>query len=196
MSTPDYVPAPSPPVTREGSPVLPYESRGARPGGAWRTTVYEVALLSAFAAAAAPIVFLCCSQYRGSVPSTPSRQPTVITTVQSLRSQLALFKLQHNDRLPGVCPLVESGGPSNASEATFWAQMTQFTDLDGNTSPTKSDRYCYGPYLKSFWSNPLNGSTSVASAPARGVGFVYDFAGGAGSGKVWGVGPAGALSPH
>jgi hypothetical protein len=193
MITPDPVPAPSTPVMREGSPVLPYESRGARRGGAWRTTVYEVALLSAFAAAAAPIVFLCWSQYRGSVPSTPSRQPTVITTVQSLRSQLALFKIQHNDRIPGRCPLVESGGPFDADEATFWAQMTQFTDVDGYTSPTKTPRFCYGPHFRSVTFNPLNGSKTIASAPARGVGFVYDFAGGAGSGKVWGVDQSGAL---
>ena len=120
----------------------------------------------------------------------------LITTVQSLRAQVALFKDQHNDRLSGVCPLVESGGPFNANKATFWAQMTQFTDVDGYTSPTKTPRYCYGPYFQSVRDNPLNGSKTIASAPARGVGFVYDFAGGAGSGKVWGVDPAGALIPH
>jgi hypothetical protein len=111
----------------------------------------------------------------------------------SLRSQVALFKEQHNDRLPGVCPLVASGGPSSANEATFWAQMTQFTDVDGYTSSTKTARYCYGPYLQSVPANRLNGSKTIASAPARGVGFVYDFAGGAGTGKVWGVDRSGAL---
>ena len=41
--------------------------------------------------------------------------------------------------------------------------------------------------------NPKNGSTTLASKPGRGVGFVYDFAGGAGSGKLWGVDEAGGL---
>jgi hypothetical protein len=115
---------------------------------------------------------------------------------RALRAQVAQFKLQHDNRLPGVCPLVESGGPFNANEATFWAQMTQFTDVDGYTSPTKSARFCYGPYFQSVPVNSLNGSTTIASAPARGVGFVYDFAGGAGSGKVRGVDRSGALIPQ
>jgi hypothetical protein len=54
----------------------------------------------------------------------------------------------------------------------------------------------YGPYLSSMYANPLNGSTTIASAPARGVGFVYDFAGGAGTGKVWGVDRSGAVIPQ
>jgi hypothetical protein len=131
-------------------------------------------------------------RYRSQV-STVAWQSTLVTTVQSLRSQVALFKLQHNDRLPGVCPLVTNGGPFNANQATFWAQLTQFTDDDGYTSPTKSARFCYGPYMQSIPVNPTNNSNTIASKPARGVGFVYDFAGGAGSGKVWSVDESGAL---
>ena len=123
----------------------------------------------------------------------PAKQSSLVTMVQSLRSQVALFKLQHDDRLPGVCPLVRSGGPRDADGATLWAQMTQFTDLDGNTSPTKTEACCYGPYIQSAPVNPMNGSNTIASAPARGAGFVYDFAGGAGSGKIWGVNESGAL---
>ena len=116
-----------------------------------------------------------------------SRRSQLIGLVQSLRSQVALFKLQHNDRLPGVCPLVESGGSPAANEAVLWNQLTRFTDVDGNTSPTKTATHVYGPYMQSLPTNPLNGSRKVAATAAPGVGFVYDYAGGAGSGKVWGV---------
>jgi hypothetical protein len=133
------------------------------------------------------------AQYRARDVSIESKKPPLYWTVQSLRSQVALFKLQHDDRLPGTCPLVERDGPLNADQATFWAQMTQFTDVNGYTSPTKSERFCYGPYQQTIASNDLNGSKTLASKPASGVGFVYDFAGGAGSGKVWGVDSSGAL---
>jgi hypothetical protein len=71
--------------------------------------------------------------------------------------------------------------------------MTQYTDVDGDPSPFRSARHCYGPYFQAVQANALNGSRTVASAPAPGVGFVYDFAGGAGSGKLWGVDESGTL---
>ena len=102
-----------------------------------------------------------------------------------------MFRLQHNGMLPGACPLVASGGPAGLDDGTFWAQMTQYSDLSGHTSPTKTERYCYGPYMQS--ENAMNGNRRIASAPGRGVGYVYDFAGGAGTGKVWGVDESGAV---
>ena len=128
--------------------------------------------------------------------SKEAKLSSLVTQVQSLRSQIALFKLQHNDRLPGVAPLVDSGGPADAAQATFWNQMTLFSDLDGATSATKTATHVYGPYMQSIPTNPLNNSQTIASAAAPGVGFVYDFAGGSGSGKVWGVDQNGALIPQ
>jgi hypothetical protein len=126
----------------------------------------------------------------------PARQSSLVTMVQSMRSQIALFKLQHDERLPGAFPLVRSGGPSRADPAMFWAQMTQFTDPDGRPNPTKTETSCFGPYFQSTPVNPMNGSSTIATKPARGVGFVYDFAGGAGTGKIWGVDESGALIPQ
>jgi general secretion pathway protein G len=125
--------------------------------------------------------------------SKDAKQSALVTMVQSLRSQIALFKLQHNDRLPGVNPLVDSGGPADAVQATFWAQLTQFTDLAGAPVAAKDATHVYGPYMQSIPTNPLNNSQTIASAAAPGVGFVYDFAGGIGSGKVWGVDANGVL---
>ena len=44
--------------------------------------------------------------------SREARQASLLTTVQTLRSQIALFRLQHNDFLPGAVPLAGSGALS------------------------------------------------------------------------------------
>ena len=191
MSTPTPVSAlPSPP--RDNIPVLSYGSRGTGRRAARMVYVVAVGVVAGVVWSAA------FNRYIVGHGHPPARQTSLVTMVQSMRSQVALFKLQHNDRLPGVCPLVRSGGPPDADAATFWAQMTQFTDLDGHTNPTKTEAFCFGPYFygayfQSAPANPMNGSNTIASKPARGVGFVYDFAGGAGSGKIWGVDEAGIL---
>ena len=56
--------------------------------------------------------------------SKDARKANVQTTVQTLRSQVALYKLQHNDRLPG-------GTAGVFASATFWTHMTTKTDADG-----------------------------------------------------------------
>ena len=93
-----------------------------------------------------------------------------------------------------MCPLVGTGGVFNPD--TFWNQMTQFTDEHGNTNPPKTATHVHGPYFRSIPTNPLNNSKSVAETPAPGVGYVYDYAGGAGTGKVGGVDAAGARIPQ
>ena len=47
--------------------------------------------------------------------SKEAKSSSLVTMVQSLRSQIALFKLQHNDYLPGVAPLVGSAPPGAAA---------------------------------------------------------------------------------
>ena len=126
--------------------------------------------------------------------SKEAKQSSLVTMVQSLRSQIALFKLQHNDRLPGVNPLVDSGG--TLDQAVFWNQLTMFTDLAGDPVAAKDATHTYGPYMQSIPVNPLNNSSTVAAAAAAGVGFMYDYNGGAGSGKIWGVDANGAQIPQ
>jgi len=121
--------------------------------------------------------------------SKEAKQSALVTMVQSLRSQIALFKLQHNDYLPGCNPVSNT----TFAEATFWDQMTLFSDLAGGTQAAKDATHVYGPYMQSKPVNPLNSSSSVAAAAAVGVGFVYDYNAGAGSGKLWGVDATGAL---
>ena len=186
-ASPDPSPTASPVPPREDAPVLSYAS------GATGRRVPRVATVIGIGAIAGFVLVALFHHYFVDCGCPPARQSSLVTMIQSMRSQIALFKLQHDERLPGVFPLVRDGGPSDADAAMFWAQMTQFTDTSGHPNPTKTEACCFGPYFGSVPVNPMNGSTTIASKPASGVGFVYDFAGGAGSGKVWGVDESGAL---
>src|SRR5918992_2642790 len=61
--------------------------------------------------------------------SNDARKSNVQTTAQTLRSQVALYRLQHQDTLPDI--------------ATFWPKMTQFSDAAGATSATKTATHVY-----------------------------------------------------
>ena len=126
--------------------------------------------------------------------SKEAKQSSLVTMVQSLRSQIALFKLQHNDYLPGAATLVGTGGTFDST--VFWNQMTLFSDVTGATSTAKTVQYDKGPYMQSLPKNPLcptTASNSLVEATVNGakatgvVGFIYDYQNGAGSGKLWGT---------
>jgi general secretion pathway protein G len=124
--------------------------------------------------------------------SKEAKSSSLVTMVQSLRSQIALFKLQHNDYLPGTNPL----NGATFDQTVFWDQMTLFTDVNGGTNATKDATHDKGPYMQSVPKNPLCPTTAANSdvvATVNGAasgavcGFVYDYQGGTGSGKIWGT---------
>ena len=72
--------------------------------------------------------------------------------------------------------------------------------MDGATAAAKDtvNGFIYGPYMQAIPTNPLvlpaDASKIVdGTAAAANYGFVYDYNGGLGSGKVWGIDSAGAL---
>src|SRR5258707_4111175 len=85
--------------------------------------------------------------------STDARKASLVSQLQTLRSQIQLFKLQHNDILPDLV-------------ANQWAQMMSKTDLTGAVNTAAAG--IYGPYLESTPKNPLNSDTTVAAAPVAG----------------------------
>ena len=118
--------------------------------------------------------------------STSAKTSAVTSTAQSLRQQVALYKLQHADKLPDV--------------ANFWTKLTTQTDSTGAayTGAAGQDGP-YGPYMQSIPANSLNQSTVVldsnvqysatASPPVQAgsaCGWVYDYTGG--TGRLWGTG--------
>jgi general secretion pathway protein G len=90
--------------------------------------------------------------------ATESKQSNLVTSLQTMRSQIELFKIQHNDKLPGAC-----------GAATFVEAMTGFTDIDGTVYATKPvGTIVYGPYMQAIPKNPFTDSDVVlfAATPA------------------------------
>ena len=103
--------------------------------------------------------------------STQSKVSSSQTTLASLRSQIQLYKIQHNDQPPSVTTLVQ---------ATWIAQMTGQTDATGAAGTD------FGPYIQQVPINPWNGLQTI-TADNTGA-WVYDAA----TGDVW-VGTTGAV---
>jgi general secretion pathway protein G len=106
--------------------------------------------------------------------STEARENSVRSQLQTLRSQIELYKLQHNDDLPDL--------------VTNWNQLTTVTEADG-TAPEAGDQ-SFGPYMQSAPVNSLNNNSAVvngdgSAAAGAACGFVYDYAAGAGTGKIF-----------
>ena len=108
--------------------------------------------------------------------SEDARQSSLTSQLQTLRSQVELYKLQHRDAYP------TTDGTADATKWS-WSLLTAKTNEDGSTTGTPQ----LGPYLQQTPTNPLNDSTTVAAAAASGVGFVFTT-----DGKIKGVTKAGA----
>ncbi|SRR5258706_1638453 len=94
--------------------------------------------------------------------STDARKASLLSQLQTFRSQIQLYKLQHNDILPDLV-------------TNQWSQMMQKTNLAGVVDTTATG--VYGPYIESQPLNPLNQNYTVAGAPGAGVGWTYSTTG-------------------
>lgn len=108
--------------------------------------------------------------------STEARENSTRSQLQTLRSQIELYKLQHNDDLPDL--------------VANWNQLTGITNAAGAITAPAPGVTTFGPYMQSAPANSLNNSSLVVdgdgSAPAGSVcGFVFDYAAGAGTGKIF-----------
>jgi general secretion pathway protein G len=113
--------------------------------------------------------------------SEDARESSTRSQLQTIRSQIELYKLQHRDQLPNLV-----GGEGVAA----WAHFTSKTDEDGVIGTTVAHRF--GPYMQTAPRNPLNGLDTIANgtgASSTEVGFVYDYGtAGDGSGRIWATG--------
>jgi general secretion pathway protein G len=120
--------------------------------------------------------------------SEDARKSNMRSQLQTLRSQIELYKLQHRDLPP---PLT----------GTDWSAMLVCTNdagVEKTTAPTNvpDATYKFGPYMQAAPVNPLTNSSSVsAGATALGaggltVGWVYNTQ----TGEISGVNKAGQPS--
>ena len=84
--------------------------------------------------------------------STEARESRLQSDLQMLRSQIELYKVQHNDVPPAL--------------ATFVTQLTQYTSQVGAVSATKDATHKYGPYLTQMPTNPFNDKKDLAAGDA------------------------------
>jgi general secretion pathway protein G len=108
--------------------------------------------------------------------SSDAKKASLQSTVQTLRSQIALYKLQHGDKLPVL--------------DTNWDALTKTSAGDNGT---------VGPYMQAVPVNALTGKSvvKVGTAATAGADFVYDYgtAAAPGSGNIWGQDASGAIVP-
>jgi len=94
--------------------------------------------------------------------SSDARTNSVQSTLQTMRSQIELFKVNHADVPPDVANL--STMLLGKSDTTMTTTAYAATSTSGS----------FGPYVQTFPTNPLNGKSGVATAAAAGIGWVYN----------------------
>ena len=84
--------------------------------------------------------------------STEAKEARLVSDLQSMRSQIELYKIQHNDNMPGV----------GTGAASFLIAMTGYTLVDGSEDPNKAPGpNVYGPYIQKIPTNPFNDDDTV-----------------------------------
>jgi type II secretion system protein G len=110
--------------------------------------------------------------------SQDARKSSLVSQLQTLRSQIELFKLQHGDALPNLI-----GGTDGATPVTTnWNDLTTVTVYSGTN---------FGPYMQAPPKNPLNNLGKVvegdgSAAAGNACGFIYDYAT-HGTGRIFGT---------
>jgi general secretion pathway protein G len=82
--------------------------------------------------------------------------------LQYLRTQIAVFRAQHQGISPGY---PEGYSVLAPNVRCFVDQMTEHSDINCNLSQKDSTAYPFGPYLKQLPVNPINNSSDVIFVP-------------------------------
>ncbi len=86
-------------------------------------------------------------------------ESALIGDLTVIRASIDLYTTEHVGGLPTL--------------ANFVSQMIQFSDINGNTSATKTGLFIYGPYLRQIPPLPVGGQkgrTGIKAPPADGTG--------------------------
>jgi general secretion pathway protein G len=98
--------------------------------------------------------------------STEAKTSSLASSLQTIRSQIELYKIQHNDALPNA------GGAGLA----FDVAMTTYTDVDGLATAQSPAPGRFGPYMQKVPANPFTTGNGVNGAAADGSvqGWIFD----------------------
>ena len=106
--------------------------------------------------------------------STEAKESALMSNLQSIRSQIELYKIHHNDLLPGEID-DGAGNITDADSSTFYAAMTSKTNQYGTVGTTPVTTYRFGPYMQDVPNNPF-GTTDANAVEVDGT---------AGGGQGW-----------
>ena len=96
--------------------------------------------------------------------SNDARNNSVASTLQTMRGQIELFKIQHADTVP--------------TEGSLVTLLTSKTNTTGTVLTAGVTTGYLGPYVQTFPINPINGLSVVGTQAGTGVGWVYTTANG------------------
>lgn len=94
--------------------------------------------------------------------STEARKSSAASTLHTIRSQIELYKIQHDDRVPTII-----NHATAADGAATWTNMMRYSNQTGTAetdfSETKNaaDGIIYGPYFQQPPVNPVTNSSKV-----------------------------------
>ena len=96
--------------------------------------------------------------------SNDARNSSVQSTLQSLRGQIELYKIQHSDTAPDV--------------ASMWNAMLSASNPAGALGTAQTaPGFVLGPYLQAAPTNPANGFSTITSAVNGPGGWYYSNSG-------------------
>ena len=85
--------------------------------------------------------------------STEAKGSSLKSDLQMMRSQIELYKIQHNDNFPG------------SGTATLTQALTQYTDVAGALAAVQAPgNGRYGPYMQRIPTNAFNNSAVITEA--------------------------------
>ena len=98
-----------------------------------------------------------------SVSTDDAKLNTLITNLSQLRNSIEVYYYQHSNTYPGAAVPATRPGDVTTEATAFIAQLTRYSDEDGNISNSKDTTFKYGPYVKGgdLPVNPFNSKTDI-----------------------------------
>lgn len=90
--------------------------------------------------------------------SATAKASMLADDLRVMRTQILVFKSQHNGIAPGYPGCDFSQAPT---ESAFVSAITMASKVDGETAAPGTTGYNYGPYMREVPPNPVNGKSTV-----------------------------------
>ena len=98
-----------------------------------------------------------------SVSTDDAKLNTLTTNLSQLRNSIEVYYYQHKNAYPGAAVPTTKPADVTTTALAFVAQLTRYTDEDGNIANSKDATYKFGPYIKggALPVNPYNSKSDI-----------------------------------